>query len=114
MRDSPAAGAPRDALWRRDAFLPNERFRAIMSPVPSPPAGAPATSPATAAPAIASPCVKMCAIEPLSGLCEGCGRSLREIGAWTSYAPQMRAAIMATLPARLARLKAAASDTFPD
>ena len=64
--------------------------------------------------AIATPCVKLCAIEPMSGLCLGCGRALREIGAWVSYSPEMRAAIMATLPQRLARLKALARDTAPD
>lgn len=70
--------------------------------------------PAGAARSVATPCIKVCAIEPLSGLCTGCGRTLREIGAWTSYAPKMREAIMATLPQRLARLKAEAPDAFMD
>ncbi|WP_394089392.1 DUF1289 domain-containing protein [Xanthobacter autotrophicus] len=64
--------------------------------------------------AIATPCVKLCAIEPLSGLCLGCGRSLREIGAWMSYSPATRAAIMAALPQRLARVKAEVRDSAPD
>jgi len=69
---------------------------------------------AIAKPAIATPCVKLCAIEPLSGLCLGCARSLREIGGWMSYSPDTRAAIMATLPQRLARLRAEARDCVPD
>ncbi|MDI4662829.1 DUF1289 domain-containing protein [Xanthobacter autotrophicus] len=64
--------------------------------------------------AIATPCIKVCAVEPLSGLCLSCGRSLREIGAWTSFSHDMRAAIMATLPQRLARLKAQVRDCAPD
>ncbi|MFG1346339.1 DUF1289 domain-containing protein [Xanthobacter autotrophicus DSM 431] len=72
------------------------------------------TVPTGAAPAIATPCIKLCVVEPLSSLCIGCGRSLREIGAWASYTPQDRAAIMATLPARLQRLKAMAPEAYLD
>lgn len=69
---------------------------------------------APAATAIATPCIKVCAIEPLSGLCLGCGRSLREIGAWASLSPRARAEVMALLPARLARLEALRPDDVPD
>lgn len=63
---------------------------------------------------IATPCVRVCVVEPASGLCIGCGRSLREIGAWASYSAEARAAIMAVLPARVERLKASAPDAFMD
>lgn len=53
---------------------------------------------------IASPCVKRCAVHPQHRLCTGCGRSLDEIAAWSSLAPEARADIMAKLPQRLARL----------
>ena len=43
-----------------------------------------------------------------------CGRSLREIGAWSGLSPQMRDAVMAELPARLERLRATVPDAFPD
>lgn len=73
-----------------------------------------ASDTAPAADAIATPCIKVCAIEPLSGLCMGCGRTLREIGGWASYSPRARAEVMALLPARLARLKAQQSDDVPE
>jgi predicted Fe-S protein YdhL (DUF1289 family) len=47
-----------------------------------------------------SPCVKICVIDPPSGLCHGCKRSLREIAAWGSMTDEMRARIMAELPQR--------------
>jgi len=61
-------------------------------------------------PAISTPCQKICAVEGQSGMCVGCGRTLREIAAWTSYDEARRLQIMAELPARLAaRAKAGAS-----
>lgn len=73
-----------------------------------------ADKPASRPAAIRSPCVRICVIEPISSLCIGCGRSMREIGAWPGYAPQMRAAIMAELPSRLAWLRAARPEAFSD
>lgn len=63
---------------------------------------------------IETPCLGICSVEPLSGLCIGCGRSLREIGAWGGLSPEMRRAIMAELPARLTRLKAERPGAFLD
>ena len=57
----------------------------------------PATAPAT-------PCIKVCVVDPLSGLCIGCGRSLDEIARWSDFATAKRAQIMAQLPQRLAAL----------
>jgi predicted Fe-S protein YdhL (DUF1289 family) len=31
---------------------------------------------------VASPCVKVCALDPDTGLCRGCYRSLQEIADW--------------------------------
>lgn len=61
---------------------------------------------------IATPCVRVCAIEPLSSLCLGCGRTLQEIGAWSAMSPEARRTVMATLRERLARLKAARPEAF--
>ncbi len=54
---------------------------------------------------ISSPCRNVCAVEGQSGLCIGCGRTLREIAAWRSYDELHRQQIMAELPARLAAAK---------
>jgi predicted Fe-S protein YdhL (DUF1289 family) len=50
---------------------------------------------------IESPCIKVCVIDPASTLCRGCGRSLGEIGAWSTLSPHQREAIMAALPRRM-------------
>jgi predicted Fe-S protein YdhL (DUF1289 family) len=52
-------------------------------------------------PAMETPCEKICIVDPPSGLCRGCGRSLAEIGRWTAYSDHERAHIMAELPKRL-------------
>lgn len=49
---------------------------------------------------ISTPCVKICVIDPASGLCEGCGRTLEEIARWASLSEAERRAIMAELPRR--------------
>jgi predicted Fe-S protein YdhL (DUF1289 family) len=51
--------------------------------------------------AIETPCEKVCIVYEPSGLCRGCGRSLAEIGGWTTYSRGERTRIMAELPRRL-------------
>jgi len=51
--------------------------------------------------AIASPCTKVCTIDPRSQLCRGCGRTLDEIARWMSLDDVERQHIMAELPGRL-------------
>lgn len=51
---------------------------------------------------ISTPCIKICVIDPASGLCEGCGRTLAEIAQWGRLSERERQAIMAALPKRLA------------
>ena len=55
---------------------------------------------------IASPCIKVCCVEPTSGLCLGCHRTLPEIAAWGRLSEAERDAVLADLPARAARLPA--------
>jgi len=50
---------------------------------------------------IETPCEKVCILDPPSGLCRGCGRSLVEIERWTAYSDGERSRIMAELPRRL-------------
>ncbi len=52
---------------------------------------------------VSTPCIKLCIIDPPSGLCQGCGRTIGEIQAWSSLAEPRRLAIMRTLAERLAR-----------
>ncbi len=52
-----------------------------------------------------SPCVKLCLMDASSGLCEGCGRSLAEIGNWSRMSEAERLLVMRQLPARLHALR---------
>lgn len=63
--------------------------------------------------AVLTPCIKVCVIDAVSGLCAGCGRSLAEIGGWIGLSDAERRAVMAALPARLAGLSAAAASPDP-
>jgi hypothetical protein len=51
--------------------------------------------------AASSPCVKICVIDPVSKLCEGCGRTLAEIARWGSMSEAQRLAVMALLADRM-------------
>jgi predicted Fe-S protein YdhL (DUF1289 family) len=51
---------------------------------------------------IESPCNKVCAVDPISAHCVGCGRTLAEIAGWIRFSADERARIMAELPRRLA------------
>jgi predicted Fe-S protein YdhL (DUF1289 family) len=55
---------------------------------------------------ILSPCQKICAVDGQTGLCVGCGRTLREIAAWSRLDDSERRAVMTELPARLAKTQA--------
>lgn len=60
---------------------------------------------------IATPCVKVCAVDGVSGYCLGCRRTLPEIAGWARLSDEERAAIMTALPDRpdpVAALMAAA------
>jgi len=49
---------------------------------------------------IATPCVKVCAVDGATGYCLGCRRTLPEIAGWARLSDDERAAIMAALPDR--------------
>jgi predicted Fe-S protein YdhL (DUF1289 family) len=53
---------------------------------------------------LASPCIKLCTLDPTGKLCVGCGRTRSEIARWTSMSQADRLQVMALLPARLAGL----------
>jgi hypothetical protein len=58
-------------------------------------------------PVIESPCIKICALDPASDLCRGCGRTLDEIARWYGLSNDERLRIMAELPARITSLRQA-------
>ena len=53
----------------------------------------------TAAPSGTSPCIGVCRLDG-AGFCEGCLRSIEEIGAWAGLDEATRRAIMADLELR--------------
>jgi predicted Fe-S protein YdhL (DUF1289 family) len=54
--------------------------------------------------AVETPCIKVCVVDPGSGLCIGCGRTRLEIGGWLGFSTEQRRTVMASLPERLATL----------
>ncbi len=48
-----------------------------------------------------TPCVRVCTLDPETGLCEGCGRTREEIGTWFRLSEEERLRIMAELPERM-------------
>lgn len=55
-----------------------------------------------------SPCVRVCAIEPATGLCGGCGRSLEEIARWARMTDEERRRIMNELSDRRSQARRSA------
>jgi predicted Fe-S protein YdhL (DUF1289 family) len=56
---------------------------------------------------VASPCIGVCRIDPISGWCEGCARSLDEIAIWPSANDDQRSEILARIATRREMLAAA-------
>lgn len=54
-------------------------------------------------PEIESPCVRVCVLDPVSGLCLGCHRSRDEIAGWSRMTPEHRRKVMDGLSARAAQ-----------
>lgn len=52
-------------------------------------------------PAIETPCVKICVVDPETGYCIGCGRSRDEIGGWLGMSAEQRRAVMTQLAERV-------------
>lgn len=50
---------------------------------------------------IETPCVNLCVLDGVTGLCVGCGRTGDEIAHWLILSPTERTALLAQLPARL-------------
>jgi hypothetical protein len=60
-----------------------------------------------------SPCINLCKMDPTSGLCAGCFRSLDEIAAWSGLDDRRRKAILTAVAARRARASVATPAARP-
>ncbi len=49
-----------------------------------------------------SPCINVCHMDPRTGLCVGCWRTLDEIGGWPTYSPQQKQVVLARIAQRQA------------
>jgi len=56
-------------------------------------------------PVVASPCIDVCAIDPCTGLCAGCLRTLDEIAAWGGLDNAARRSVWKRLHERRAALE---------
>ncbi|GAB6050764.1 hypothetical protein JCM16106_16130 [Hydrogenophilus islandicus] len=52
-----------------------------------------------------TPCIQICQIDPATGWCLGCGRTLDEIARWSLMSDAEHDQIFAQLPERLASLR---------
>lgn len=50
--------------------------------------------------AVTSPCNSVCRIDAPTGHCEGCGRTLQEIAAWSTMGDDDKRRVWAVLPQR--------------
>jgi len=50
---------------------------------------------------VVSPCINICRMDLAGKYCQGCGRTLLEIGRWDQMTEAQRVEVMASLPARL-------------
>jgi uncharacterized protein len=49
---------------------------------------------------VASPCIEVCRMSPVTGYCEGCYRTIGEIAGWSGYSDADKRAVLARLPGR--------------
>jgi len=55
---------------------------------------------------VPSPCTNVCCINDATGWCEGCGRTLSEIAAWSAMEDDEKRTVWALLPQRREHLAA--------
>jgi predicted Fe-S protein YdhL (DUF1289 family) len=49
---------------------------------------------------VPSPCIGICVLDPATGWCKGCRRTIDEIAAWTRLGPAGRRAVVEAAEAR--------------
>lgn len=60
--------------------------------------------------AVASPCNSVCRMDPASGFCEGCLRTIDEIASWGTMTDERRRAVLDELQRRRAARREALSN----
>jgi len=63
---------------------------------------------------VASPCNSVCVIDPVSGLCGGCFRTLQEIAGWIDFSAAEKRSVIAALDARRETFGAAIARRLED
>jgi predicted Fe-S protein YdhL (DUF1289 family) len=53
---------------------------------------------------VKSPCIKVCQMDPVKGVCIGCCRTLDEIARWSGMSDEQQLQVMGELPTRRLRL----------
>jgi predicted Fe-S protein YdhL (DUF1289 family) len=59
-----------------------------------------------------TPCIDVCSIDSTTGLCVGCGRTIKEIAGWTALSDVERGQLMVALPVRLEPNRLTAGNVF--
>jgi predicted Fe-S protein YdhL (DUF1289 family) len=63
---------------------------------------------------VASPCTSVCIIDPVTGLCCGCFRTLEEISGWIDFSAPEKRTVIAALDARRLNFGAAIEARLED
>jgi predicted Fe-S protein YdhL (DUF1289 family) len=63
---------------------------------------------------VASPCTNVCIIDPVTGLCGGCFRTLEEISGWIDFSATEKLTVIAALVARRSNFGAAIEARLED
>jgi predicted Fe-S protein YdhL (DUF1289 family) len=63
---------------------------------------------------VASPCTSVCIIDPVTGLCGGCFRTLEEISGWIDFSTAEKRTVIAALGARRSNFGAAIEARLED
>ncbi len=56
---------------------------------------------------VPSPCVKICVLDPVTRMCQGCYRTIDEVAEWVEYTPEEKRAVLE----RVERRKKEAGET---
>lgn len=65
--------------------------------------------PPPASAGVASPCINVCRMDPASGFCEGCLRTIDEIAAWGAMTDEDKRAVWQRLEQRRRQLQSASA-----